>query len=65
MGQITETDIAFEIDQIHEAFTSFKDIIKEMLEVDACDRCSLDCVIKSLISVQGQLNNVHNEYINV
>ena len=62
---MAEVDIAFEIDQIPEAFTLFKDIIKQMLEVNACNRCSLDCVIKTLIAVQGQLDNTHDEYINV
>ena len=62
---MAEVDIAFEIDQIPEAFTLFKDIIKQMLEVDVCSRCSLDSVIKELIAVKGQLNNKHDEYINV
>ena len=62
---MAEADITFEIDQIPEVFTSFKDVIKQMLVVDACNRCSLDCVIKSLAAVQGQLNNVPDEYINV
>ena len=43
---MAEADIAFEIDQIPEAFSLFKDVIKQMLEVDVCNRCSLDCVIK-------------------
>ena len=53
MSQMAEADIAFEIDQIPEAFILFKGIIKQMLEVDACSRCSLDCVIKSLAAVRG------------
>ena len=65
MSQMAEVDIAFEIDQIPEAFALFKDIIKQMLGVDACSRCTLDCVIEQLAAVQGQLNNIPDEYINV
>ena len=49
---MTDTDIAFEINQIPETFTLFKDVIKQMLDVDKDKRCTLDCVIKSLINVQ-------------
>ena len=39
---MAEADIAFEIDQIPEDFALFKDIIKQMLDVDKGMRCSLD-----------------------
>ena len=64
VNQMAEADIAFEIDQIPEVFALFKDIIKQMLGVDACGRCSLDCIIKSLIAVRRQLDNKTDEYIN-
>ena len=39
---MAEADIEFEIDQIPDIFAFFRDMIKQMLEVDKDKRCSLN-----------------------